>query len=358
MIEWVDLPERVARVMPKVVQMVVEGLITVHTVDVITYGHRRLRELRAQAPVRDIMRREVRTVRPDTPLAEAVEMLLGKAYRALPVVDAAGRVVGILTDGDLMNRAGLMATTVQEVLSGSELAGMLTSLRQRGRTVAEVMTANPTTNTDDTAIGDALRTMADKDIKRLPVVDVQGRLTGIVSRVDVLRALSQPPVREAPRQVPEPGEHTLVGEIMLTSVPAVRPDAPLNAVVDLLVTTAQRRVVVTDAQRKVVGIIADADVLKRATGPERGGLLRALSERVPVALPTVRIVKGSAADVMTRNPVLVSPNTSLLAALRLLLTHKVKRLPVVDEGGVLVGLVGRGGILDALSQDLPAAQAE
>ena len=121
-IDWVDLAERVERVMPKLVEMVAEGMITVQEVNVIAYQHRRLRELRAGAPVRDIMRREVRTVRRETPLAEAVELLLGKAYRALPVVDDQNRVVGILTEGDLLKRAGLLATTAQRELTESELA--------------------------------------------------------------------------------------------------------------------------------------------------------------------------------------------------------------------------------------------
>ena len=56
---------------------------------------------------------------------------------------------------------------------------------------------------------------------------------------------------------------------------------------------------------------------------------------------------------MTANPITVIPETPLLDALRLLLQNKVKRLPVVDGDGQVVGLVGRGEILQALSQDLP-----
>lgn len=61
----------------------------------------------------------------------------------------------------------------------------------------------------------------------------------------------------------------------------------------------------------------------------------------------------TAAEVMTSRPVTVMPDTPLLDALRLLLQHKIKRLPVVDGAGKLVGLVGRGEILRALAQELP-----
>ena len=56
---------------------------------------------------------------------------------------------------------------------------------------------------------------------------------------------------------------------------------------------------------------------------------------------------------MTGHPVTVTPETLLLDALRLLLQNKIKRLPVVDSDGQVVGLVGRGEILQALAQDLP-----
>jgi CBS domain-containing protein len=60
----------------------------------------------------------------------------------------------------------------------------------------------------------------------------------------------------------------------------------------------------------------------------------------------------TAAEVMTRPVITVTPETSLLEALRLLLAHRIKRLPVVDAESRLVGLVGRGGILQALGQEL------
>ena len=352
-IDWVDLPDRVERVMPKLIEMVAEGLVTVQEVNVLAYHHRRLRELRAGAPVRDVMRREVKSIRPETLLADVVELLLGKTYHALPVVDEGNRVVGILTDGDLLSRAGLLATTAQRELTGSELSRELEGLRRSRQTVGVVMTPDPATISEDTTIAEAVRLMAERAVKRLPVVGADGRLIGIVSRLDVLRALSQPPVKEAARQTPQPGQHSQVGQIMLAGVPTVAPEAPLGEVVDMLVTTEQRRVVVVDRKRRVIGIITDADILHRAAGPERGGLLQALTSRTPLGQEAGSSLSGrTAADVMTRNPVTVHPDTPLLEALQLLLAHRIKRLPVVDGEGRMLGLVGRGGILESLAREL------
>ncbi len=353
-IEWVDDPARVKRVMPRLTEMVSEGLITCQQVEVVSYGHRGLRTLRAAAPVRDVMSREVRTVRPDTPIAEAVEMLIGQAYRSLPVVDEAHRIVGILTDGDLLARLGLPDASVQSVLTTDELGRELDALRRSGKTVADLMVSPVITTTEDAAISDALRIMAERGIKRVPVVDRDGRVVGVVSRVDVLRALAQPLAREAPPRVLPPGQHTRVGEVMVTEVPTVQSTTPLNVVVDRLVNAEQRRIVVVDAERHVLGIITDGDLLKRASATERAGLLQILTRRRGSGGgATIDLAKRTAGEVMTANPVIVTPETPLLDALRLLLQHKIKRAPVVDGEGRLVGLVGRGAILQALARDLP-----
>jgi len=353
-VEWVDNPARVERVMPSLREMVIEGLITVHDVEVVTYSHRRLREVPAQAPVSDLMSREVRAMTPGTPVTEAVELLLDQDYRALPVVDEERRVVGILTDGDLLHKAGLLPISAQQALTTSELYHHLTMMRRAKVTVGHLMTAPPITVQATTSTTEAVQLMVQHDVKRLPVADEKGRLLGIVSRLDLFRVMAQPPVAEAPRRPPPPGTHVTVGEIMMRQVPTVRTDAPLAEVVDMIVTTAQRRVVVVDDEQRVVGIITDGDLLKRAAEAERGGILQALASRVPASQQegAIRLRQRTASELMTPQPVSVRPDTPLLDALQLLLEHRIKRLPVVDDEGRLVGLLGRGGVLQALSREL------
>lgn len=352
-IEWVDSPARVRRVMPRLRDMVAEGLITVQDVEVVTYSHRRLQELPAGIPVQDVMHRDVHTVSPNTPLAEAVEMLLHKVYRTLPVLDDEGHPVGILTDGDLLKRAGLPALSAQQQLTRAELAAELHRLRRAGQTVAQIMTPNPVTVAATAPLTQAVALMQARAIKRLPVVDRSGKLAGIISRADVLRALARPPVAELPRQNPPPGRHATVGQIMMTNVPTVRAGASLAQVVDLLVGNARRRVVVVDDDRRVAGIITDGDLLQRATETERPGIVQSLTRRKPVGQTgSLHLQQRTAADVMTPNPICVQASTPLLSALQLLLAHHIKRLPVVDAQGRLVGLLGRAGVLQVLARSL------
>jgi CBS domain-containing protein len=101
----------------------------------------------------------------------------------------------------------------------------------------------------------------------------------------------------------------------------------------------------------VAGIITDGDLINRATSAERSGIIQTLSRRLlPEQGDTFQLNRRTAAEVMTSPVLTVTPQTSLFEALQLLLTHQIKRLPVVDDDGKLVGLVGRGGILQALAQ--------
>ena len=168
-IEWVDNPQRIERLMPTLREMVVEGLITVEDVEVVTYTHRRLRQLPANAPVEDIMRREVQAVQADTPAIQALEILLERSYRALPVINTQNEVIGVLTDGDLLAKGDLLPISAQRALNASELAEALRHLRQTGQPVVEFMTPKPITVRPQTTIVQAVRLMVENDIKRLPV---------------------------------------------------------------------------------------------------------------------------------------------------------------------------------------------
>jgi len=349
-IEWVDSPNRVEQVMPTLQKMVTEGLMTVQDVEVVAYSHRRLRQIPATVPVQDIMSQDVKTVQANTPLLEVIKLLVDQIYRAIPVIDEEQQVVGIVTEGDLLSKVKLLAASAQKQLTEAEMTSQLQRLRRIDQTVAYVMTKDPITVTGQTTVAQAVKLMAENNIKRLPVVDDADTLIGIVSRVDVLRALSHTPVTETPRKEPPAGEHVEVGQVMMTNVPTVQTNTSLAEIVDLLVGNIQRRVVVVDDQQHVMGIITDGDLIKRATPTERSGIIQSLSRRLPLSQDdSFTLSQRTAAQVMTTNVLTVTPKTSLLDALRLLLINHIKRLPVVNGQGKLVGLVGRGGILQAIN---------
>jgi len=138
----------------------------------------------------DVMTRNVLTVGRETSVAQAIRMMLDNHVSGLPVLGD-GKVVGILTEGDLLRR-GETGTEKHrprwlEILMGpGRMAGEY--VRTHGRKVAEIMTTDLISVTEDTPLDEVVGLMERRRIKRVPVLDGDV-LVGIVSRLDLLRAL-------------------------------------------------------------------------------------------------------------------------------------------------------------------------
>jgi CBS domain-containing protein len=329
--------------------MVDDGLITVEDVDVVQYAPGRTPDPLDQ-PVHNVMRSDVVTVHPETPVADVVSLLLQHGYRSLPVVDANGRLAGIITDGDLLRRAGLYTRLdLQSALSAAQLHQQLETLLKRDERAADIMTHPVHTVQRTESLRQAVERMAQHDLKRLPVVDEQDHLAGLISRIDVLRAVEYHQVGQEMKETPHHG--TTVAELMYTDVPVVGPQAQLEEIVRALEASRRRRAVVVDGQRHVLGIISDGDLLRRSRQAQHPDLLYRLrrlvtGEKVPAGpLPAA---DETAATLMTTPVITITTGTPLSEALRLMVHHRYKRLPVVNDDGRLIGLLGRASVLRGL----------
>ncbi len=126
--------------------------------------------------VKDWMTRDVITVNPETPLPEAHQIMMNEEIRRLPVVDEVGKLVGIVTLGDVRGAQPSPATS----LSIWELNYLLSNLK-----VNEIMTPEPITLSCEATIGEAARVMLETRVSGLPVVDDQGNLQGIITESDI-----------------------------------------------------------------------------------------------------------------------------------------------------------------------------
>jgi CBS domain-containing protein len=141
---------------------------------------------------RQIMTQQVITVGPDTSLVDAADTMLRHHISGLPVVDAAGKLIGIISEGDFIRRAEI--GTQRE--RGRWLAFLVGPGRiaadfahAHGRKVAEIMTPDPLIVTEDTSLDQVVRIMETKGIKRLPVTRGK-QMVGIVTRSDFLAAVA------------------------------------------------------------------------------------------------------------------------------------------------------------------------
>lgn len=305
-------------------------------------------------PVQDVMRAEVTAVSPDTPALEIVTLLLQKGYHSLPVIAENGRLLGIITDGDLLRRAGLSARLDgAATLSAADWQQKLASLSSQTITAASLMTAPVITIAPTAPLRQAVRQMVTHHLKRLPVVNEQGRLIGWVSRVDILRALEhRQPISDEGLEIapaePEPGGAS-IADLMYRDVPTVAPQATLEEILQALERDRRRRAVVIDSDRRVVGIISDGDLLRRTEQTTHASLLarlRGLVTGQPTAGAAATLAgTETAAELMTTPAITIRVDEPPTAALHLMMQHGIKRLPVVDQAGRLVGLLGRDSLL-------------
>jgi CBS domain-containing protein len=140
----------------------------------------------------DVMVRDVVTVHPDTGVADAIKLLAEHDVSALPVLDDAGNLVGMLSEADLIQRVEIgtekRRTWWQEALTGaSTLAADFA--KSHGKKVGEVMAAGIVSVSEDTPLSEIAALLERKRIKRVPVVK-DGKLVGIVSRSNLIQALA------------------------------------------------------------------------------------------------------------------------------------------------------------------------
>ena len=148
-----------------------------------------------------IMTRPVITIAPETTIVEAANTMLQKHVSGLPVIDAAGKLVGIVSEGDFLRRSEIGTQRrrggfLQFILGPGKSASDF--VQENGRKVAEVMTKKPLTITEDTTLEEIVELMEKNSVKRLPVMRGD-KVVGIVSRANLLQA-----VASLAREIPDP----------------------------------------------------------------------------------------------------------------------------------------------------------
>ena len=145
--------------------------------------------------VRNIMTEEVITVSTGDSVETCAKLLQENNISGLPVLDEAGKVAGIVTEGDLIRRASrVKAPGYLEILGGLIYLGSPKKFvdelqRAMSLEAGQLMSTNVIAVNPEETIEKAATLMIEKGISRLPVLDEQGKLVGIVSRRDIMRSL-------------------------------------------------------------------------------------------------------------------------------------------------------------------------
>jgi CBS domain-containing protein len=206
------------------------------------------------ATVRDVMTTRVIAVHKDASYKEMAAKLRSSRISAFPVVDGAGRVIGVVSEADLLVKEAVQA-------DGTSVMAALRHWREddkaAGVTAGDLMTGPAVTIGPDALVSEAARLMYDRRVKRLPVVTRTGLLVGIISRVDVLSVFDRP-------------DDQVRGEIVREVLPAVLGAVPADCEVTVrdgivtlagLVDSERDSRSAVEAVRHVQGVVAVRDRL-------------------------------------------------------------------------------------------------
>lgn len=200
------------------------------------------------------MTTSVVAVRRDASFKEMAAMLRSRRISAFPVIDDRGRVIGVVSESDLLVKEAVQT-------EGSSLIAALRHIREddkaAGITAGDLMTSPAITIGPEAAVEEAARILYDRRVKRLPVVNAAGRLLGIVSRTDVLAVYGR-------------ADEQIRAEIVRAVLPGIVPGLRQNlkvAVQDGIVTISGKPLTeatskaLLDAVRHIQGVVAVRDRL-------------------------------------------------------------------------------------------------
>jgi CBS domain-containing protein len=204
----------------------------------------------------DVMTSHVISAAPEDSVLRCVRLMLEYRISGLPVIDANGSLVGVVTEGDFLRRTETGTERKRprwlEFITGP---GRLADeyVRSHGRKAAEVMTPDPITVVEDTPVEEIVRLMEHRRIKRLPVLRA-GKVVGIVSRANLLHALAT-----FGREAAPPAKDDLAIRARILGDLAKQPWAP-RELIDVTVHDGVVElwgVVTADHQREAARVVAE-----------------------------------------------------------------------------------------------------
>ena len=343
LIEVIDYTDKIEAVLETIHPMVREGLITLEDVQVLKYTHRALNPLPGDRPVRDVMSSHIESIHPESSVADAWKMMVQFQRKALPVVNDQDKVVGIVTDGDLIERAGLQQRlSVAKNLDTPIIEREIQELAADKKNVADVMSRPVVIISEHDTLSHAVTLLKKYHLKRIPVTSNGGKLVGMLSRFDILRQV-------VPLEYAEPSNITLlnipkqVGEVMKPEIPLVKESDPLETIIEAFLINNTHRLIVVNEENRVTGILSDGDVVNRLPDPNKQPILSALTNREKP--PSQKV---TAVQMMSKDPIKAKPELPIPQAIQLMMEQGRKWLVVVDAERHPLGLVDRQQLLEAL----------
>jgi hypothetical protein len=266
-------------------------------------------------------------------------------------------------------RRGMVRTALE--LDTRTVASVQTPLqeaRQSTRIAQDIMNRRVRTVRPTLLIREAAQIMIEMGLHCLPVTEVDGTLLGMLTRADLLQVIvtsplmsphassATQPLHLTSSHLSTPTQQQPVADYTNPNVATVAEQTPVADVIDALIISQLKRVIVVDHERKVKGIISDVDVLAGVQEDLRPRFLTMLTgwtrnkrpRQHTGSLHTQLGKATTAADIMNRDVITIAETTSVQDTIEQMIALHDKILPVVDAEGHLVGTIGRSDLLRVL----------
>jgi len=336
-------------ILPTLEEMVDEGIVTVSEIAVRchkTRNHLFPRHLK----VKDMMTPNPESVLLTTPVSDVVRLLLSSIFTGVPVVDEDGHPKGVISQGDLIYRGGMPARL--GLLADSGAGNQDAVLESLSLKKARDIMSPAVCIEENQLLTKAVHLMLEKGLKRLPVTNETGKLTGILSRMDIFRTISHhSPDWAAFRSQDIPvGNLKYVSDIMRRDVHTVFQDTPVAEVLQMIAANDIQRVAIVDKAGSLLGIISDRDLLA-AFSDQKEGIWEYFTSKLPFGQRgkdhtfSRHLAVKTAAEVMKTDPPVILEDATIDEAIGLMTRKMLKRLPVMDHQGKFKGMISRESLL-------------
>jgi len=141
--------------------------------------------------IEELMTRDVVTVGPETPLKDVASMLAARRISGLPVIDDQRNVLGVVSEADILVKEQGPEPRHDGLIGWLLEGGRVDEGKLAARTAGQAMTSPVITIRPEKQVSEGARLMTENGIKRLPIVDADGKLVGIVTRSDLVRAFAR-----------------------------------------------------------------------------------------------------------------------------------------------------------------------
>ncbi len=344
-------------------QMVDEGIVAVQEVNI--HSHKTRKQLIPRhLKVKDVMTLNPKSVLLETLLSDVIELLLSSTFTGVPVVDSKYRPVGVISQGDLIYRGGMPARL--GLLAQSDRENLKSALQSAAEKKAEDIMSSAVCIKENDFLTEAVNLMLKQELKRLPVTDEHGKLTGILSRMDIFRTITDksPDWNDFKQQNIPVDNIKYVADIMRRDTHTVLPDTRIDKILHIIGSNDIQRVAVVDKKGNFIGIISDKNLLK-AFSDQKASIWEYFSKKIGFGKNKIsfgqnrvsseqnnkqQILSGdiyskSASEVMQTDPITILESEAVEKAIRIMTEQMLKRLPVVDSEGKFKGMISRESLL-------------